>query len=81
MDLTESIASAIFFLSIHMQRGQFGNFFQVILSTRKDSVLKFLTQTKGEGRKFQDRDFPGAEDNLKMKLYEVKYFIDNLLTF
>ena len=59
-----------------MQRGQFGNFFQVILCTRKDSILKFLTQTEGEGRNFQNRIFPDAEDNLQMKLYEVKLLND-----
>ena len=58
-----------------MQRGQFGNF-QVILCTRKDLVLKFLTRTEGEGRKFQNRIFPGAENNLKIKLYEVKLLKD-----
>ena len=55
----------VFIISIPMQRGQFGNFFQVILCTRKDSVLKLPALTFGMGEKFKNQIFPDAEDNLK----------------
>ena len=59
-------------INVPIQRGKFENFFQNSLCTRKNLALKFLTRTEGEGRKFQNRIFPGAEDNLKIKSYEVK---------
>ena len=58
-------------INVPMQRGKFENFHQNSLCTKKNLVLKFLTPTEGEGKKFQNRIFLGAEGVLKLKLSEV----------
>ena len=63
-----------FSINIPMQRGKFENFFQNSLCTRKNSVLKFLTRTEGEGRKFQNWIFSWWRGSFWMKLSEVDLF-------